>query len=173
MNYNKILQHILDKENNQKKWDQCHFRKIKLINNRAVGTVGEKFVRKILENLNLNFNIPTQQTSWDIEITKSRIEIKTATEDTHGKFQFNHIRHHRSYDAVICIGIAPNNIYFNIYSKADIATEKVGKLVSMEKGANASFKLTKCISELQPINKFEVVLKEFLSERMDPLNIKT
>jgi len=68
-------------------------------------------------------------------------ELKTATEDIGGSFQFNHLRYHREYDAVLCIGIAPSDIYMGSWTKADVATGAAGKLVSMEKGANASYKL--------------------------------
>ena len=55
-------------------------------------------------------------------------ELKTATEDVHGNFQFNHIRHHRVYDAVLCVGISPDAIYFYAWSKADVATGRAGNL---------------------------------------------
>lgn len=52
---------------------------------------------------------------------------------------------------------------FNIYSKADLVTGKAGKLVSMEKGANASYKLTKAKHELFHLDSFGIRLKEFVT----------
>ena len=98
---------------------------------------------------------PSKQSSWDAEIDGKRYEIKTATEDTNGNFQFNHIRHHRDYDGVLCLGIAPNEILFDIWTKAEIATGKAGNLVTMDKGSSATFKLTKKKSDLLPIKQFK------------------
>lgn len=36
----------------------------------------------------------SKQSPWDIEIGGIQFELKTATEDTKGMFQFNHIRYH-------------------------------------------------------------------------------
>ena len=94
------------------------------------------------------------KSSWDAEIDGKRYEIKTATEDTNDNFQFNHIRHHRDYDGVICLGIAPNEILFGIWTKAEIATGKAGNLVTMDKGSSATFKLTKKKADLLQIKLF-------------------
>ena len=103
-----------------------------------------------------------KQSSWDINIGGVKFELKTATEDTGRHFQFNHIRYHRKYDAVLCLGVAPNDLYFGVWSKADIATGKAGNLATMEKGANASYKLTKNPSGLFPIKDFEHTIKDFI-----------
>ncbi len=58
-------------------------------------------------------------------------------------------------------GVTSNNLYFNIWSKADIVTGKVGKLVTMEKVANASYKLTKNALNLKKISDFETILAKF------------
>ena len=87
--------------------------------------------------------------------------MKTATEDTTGNFQFNHIRYHRDYQAVLCLGVSPNDLFFALWSKADVVTGKAGNLVTMEKNANASYKLTKSSKSLIHINEFRVTLEEF------------
>ena len=81
--------------------------------------------------------------------------LKTATEDVGGASRFHHIRCHRPYDALLCIGIAPADIFMGAWSKADVATGRAGHLVSMEKGASASYKLTKKPDQLRPIAAFE------------------
>ena len=81
--------------------------------------------------------------------------MKTASEDVKGAFQFNRIRYHRDYEALLCIGIAPTNIFMGVWSKVDVLTKKAGNLVTMEKGANASYKLTKRPDQLLPIGEFE------------------
>jgi hypothetical protein len=94
------------------------------------------------------------QSPWDIQINGIKFELKTATEDTGDHFQFNHIRYHRQYDAVLCLGVSPDNLYFGVWSKADVSTGKAGTLVSMEKGANASYKLTKSKQHLDTMDVF-------------------
>ena len=77
-----------------------------------------------------------RQSPWDIRIEGVTFELKTATEDVSGSFQFNHIRYHREYEALLCVGISPNQIGFDAWSKAAVATGEAGKLVSMEKGGS-------------------------------------
>ena len=166
MDYKKILSDILEKQKSQDKWHDSYFEKMKLIPLTQRGTVGELFIQKILNNFDIPVDIPPNrnQSPWDIKINQITFEIKIATEDTSNNFQFNHIRYHREYDAVICIGISPNDIFFGIWSKADIATGKAGNLVTMEKGANASFKLTKTQNSLKPISEFKISLNNFLDK---------
>jgi hypothetical protein len=86
-------------------------------------------------------------------------EIKMATEDVSGNFQFNHIRYDYKYDWLLCLGIAPSSILFDIWSKGDVATDKAGSLVSMGGGQNSSFKLTKPKKSLRPIVEFEAKMR--------------
>ena len=141
---------------------------MKSISNTDVGKVGQEFIESLCSHLKIPFNFPTNknnqranQSPWDIRINNINFELKTATEDTTGKFQFNHIRYHRDYNAVLCLGVSPNDLHFNLWSKADIVTGKAGKLVSMEKVANASYKLTKSKKELFHIDLFEVKISDF------------
>ena len=107
-------------------------------------------------------NTKATQSPWDIQICEVKFELKTATEDIGGNFQFNHIRYHREYDAVLCLGVSPNDLYFGLWSKADITTGKAGNLVSMEKGTSASHKLTKKPKDLFPILVFEEKIRGFV-----------
>lgn len=153
------------------KWEDASFKKIKIISNTKVGSVGQAFIEKLCEELEIPCKFPLNpkgkrlsQSPWDIEIAGVQFELKTATEDTTGKFQFNHIRYHRPYQALLCLGVSPENLYFGIWSKADVATGKAGLLVTMEKGANASYKLTKSPSQLYKIDEFKLVIAKFTSE---------
>jgi hypothetical protein len=164
----KLFEDILSCFSNHTKWDEAPFRKIKTISNTKVGSVGQSFIEKLCEDLSIPYIFPTNptgkrltQNSWDIKIYDISFELKTATEDTSGKFQFNHIRYHRPYQGLICLGVSPENLYFGVWSKAGITTGKAGSLVTMEKSANASYKLTKSIDQLHPIIKFQEEIKIF------------
>ena len=102
----------------------------------------------------------SRQSPWDIKINGMTFELKTATEDVSGAFQFNHIRYHREYEALICVGIAPDRIFVGGWSKADVATGKAGTLVSMEKSGSASHKLTKRPEQLNPVREFNELIQK-------------
>ena len=146
---------------NDVKWLDSKFEGIKTLANTHVGTVGQNFVESLCKALELQHEFPMtgskrlNQSPWDIRILGKTFELKTATEDTTRCFQFNHIRYHRPYDAVLCIGVAPDAILFDCWSKADIVTGKAGRLNSMEAGANASYKFPKRRAVLHPISDFE------------------
>jgi len=161
----------LRKNVNNPKWDNGDFIGIKIVSNTKVGSVGQDFIEELCNALSIQCDFPLRkdgtrktQSPWDIEIQGIKFELKTATEDTNGSFQFNHLRYHRPYDAVLCLGVTPNELFFGLWSKADISTGKAGKLVSMEKGANASYKLTKKPRDLFHITEFEQELKIFVKK---------
>lgn len=167
MDFKSTFQQIIKKNKNNPKWDYGDFVEIKKISNTNVGAVGQEFIESVCEELKIPFETPknkknkSARSPWDIKINNIQFELKTATEDTGDKFQFNHIRYHRDYHALLCLGVSPNNLYFNLWSKADVVTKKAGNLVTMEKGANASYKLTKSKHELLPIESFEDTIKLF------------
>lgn len=155
---------------NDKKWIGAKYEGIKIVSNTAVGKVGQTFVESLCTALGLPFTVPTgtlgqrlNQSPWDIAIMGKEFELKTASEDVSGCFQFNHIRYHRPYEAAIFIGIAPDQILFDSWSKADLVTGKAGRLVSMEAGANASYKFTRRPAQLHPITDFETRVRALVA----------
>ena len=152
------------------KWSEGDYIVIKTVSNTKVGSIGQDFIEALCSALSISCAFPLRadgtratQSPWDIQISGIKYELKTATEDTSGNFQFNHIRYHRSYEAVLCLGVTPDKLYFGLWSKADVATGKAGTLVSMEKGANASYKLTKRPQQLMEIKLFGSKIEEFTS----------
>ena len=163
-----ILTDVLGQHANAVKWVGAPFEGIKRVSNSKVGDVGQDLVERLCEAHDFECSFPEaegkrkRQSPWDIEIEGTTFELKTATEDVSGSFQFNHIRYHREYDALLCIGIGPRDIWMGAWSKADVTTGKAGNLVSMEKGANASYKLTKKPDQLFSISEFKRHIVEFL-----------
>ena len=160
-NPNELLQKVLATYADANKWTGQPFEHIRRIPNTKVGDVGQDFVEELCLECGLKHEFPEKpdgtrmrQSPWDIRIEGKAFELKTASEDVGGAFQFNHIRYHREYDALLCVGIAPSSIYVGAWSKAHVATGKAGALVSMEKGANASYKLTKRADQLNKIDVF-------------------
>ena len=155
---------------NHAKWLEAKFSAVKTVSNTHVGRVGQDFVEAVCEALQLPTEFPIDASGkrnlnspWDIKILGKHLELKTATEDVSGCFQFNHIRHHRKYDGVVCIGISPDEVRFGCYTKSEIATGAAGNLVTMDKGSSATFKLTKRKASLHPIVEFESRVRELVS----------
>lgn len=167
-NYKDILLNAIKNNADNLKWASGDFIGIKTVSNTKVGSIGQDFIEGLCKELGIECVFPLRkdksratQSPWDLQINGVKFELKTATEDTNGNFQFNHLRYHRPYDAVLCLGVTPNSLHFGIWSKADIATGKAGTLVTMEKGANASYKLTKRPNQLSPITEFEQSILKF------------
>lgn len=168
INYKQLFTRALLDNHDDSKWGSGEFNGIKTISNTKVGSVGLDFIESLCCELSIRIVFPLKkdesranQSPWDIEINDIKFELKTATEDVNGSFQFNHVRYHRPYDALLCLGVTPNELYFGMWSKADVVTGKAGNLVTMEKGANASYKLTKKPKDLKPITEFSDTINLF------------
>jgi len=138
------------------KWDNQPLQLIKVMPNSTKGDLAEAFI--IEYSKELGFDVKDKRSrlgDYDAEINGMKFEVKMATEDISGHFQFNHIRYDYTYDWLLCLGITPAIILFGIWSKADLVTGKAGALVSMGRGQNASFKLTKPKKSLRPISEFK------------------
>ena len=134
-----------------------------MLPNTNVGRIGEEFIIKMFE-LNGYTKIEEPENKrgdYDVKINNTKIEIKTATMDTSGNFQFNGIRYDTKYDLLIVLGIGPDAIYWHGYTKADVTTGKAGTLVPMAKGVNSSFKLTKPPSALREIEDFNEIIANY------------
>lgn len=150
-----LMNNVMAKYGNDPKWISAPLGGIKILSNTHIGNVGQDFIQQWCQALNLTWERPeSTQSPWDMRIESITFEIKTATEDTSGKFQFNHIRHHRDYQALLVLGIAPSEILFNAWRKGEVWEGKSGRLASMDKDSSATFKLTKKPSELLSITEF-------------------
>ncbi len=156
-----ILLAVIASYSDVDKWNDAMFEGIKRLSNTKVGDVGQDFVESLCDEIGFDCEFPVgpkgrrRQSLWDIKIEGITFELKTATEDVSRSFQFNHLRYHREYEAVLCVGIGPQSIMFDGWSKAAVVTGEAGALVTMGKGANASYKLTKRPDQLRPISDFE------------------
>ncbi|MCY3742888.1 MAG: hypothetical protein OXH00_17885 [Candidatus Poribacteria bacterium] len=150
-----IMQKIIEGYANNPKWLNVPLGGIKTLSNTHVGKVGEDFIKMWCQKHHLKWSSPSStQSPWDIRIESITFEIKSATEDVNGNFQFNHIRRHREYDALLVLGISPNDIRFDAWGKDTVVQDKAGRLATMDKESNATFKMTKKPSDLRPIDHF-------------------
>src|SRR3989344_5975247 len=147
-----------------KKWTDQPHEAFKHLANSSKGDAAEEFIKIYTQALGFKIeNRVSRLGDWDVKIEGKTFEVKCATEDISGSFQFNHIRYDSKYDFLLCLGVTPNNLVFEIWSKGDVVTGVAGNLVSMGKNQNSSFKLTKKISSLQNIRKLQETLKKLLS----------
>jgi len=136
-----------------KKWTGQPYEAFKHLANTSKGDAAEEFIKVYAEVLGFRAEKNKKRLGdWDVKINEKKFEVKCATEDISGSFQFNHIRFDYKYDFLLCLGVTPNNLLFRIWNKGDVATDKAGTMVSMGRGQNSSFKLTKKKSDLFDIN---------------------
>ena len=117
------------------------------------GEIGEEFVRRYLAESKIEVTRGLRTALTDMGILKSHLEIKTASLGANGAFQFNHVRLDRKYNYLLCLGICPKDIVFGIWRKGDVAEGRAGTLVRMAEGQSITFKITKKLSEMRPIQE--------------------
>ena len=151
-----IMQGIIAGYRNNPKWDDAPLGSIKTLSNTHIGDAGQDFVEAWCGHVGLAWEgAGSRQHPWDARIDGITFEVKTATEDVHGNFQFNHIRHHRSYQALLCVGVAPDTVLFDLWRKGAVVEGAADNLVTMDRGSSATWKLTKKRRDLYPMADFE------------------
>jgi len=89
------------------------------------------------------------------------MEHKLATEDSNGVFQFNNIKKDAIYDYVFTLGVSPEDLWFNVwtreYMKSNLTTH-------MSKNGGDSYKFTasKESTHIRPL--FKLTRKNFIRE---------
>ena len=126
------------------------------------GEIGEEFIRRYLAVNGIKTRNGNRTSATDLRVGDVRFEVKTASLGTNGKFQFNHVRLDRDYDYLLCLGICPNKITFNMWRKGIVAENRAGKLVRMAEGQSVTYKLTKKLYEMEPIESLPELLKSTL-----------
>ena len=102
--------------------------------------------------------------AFDIRANGQRIEVKTASEDSKGKFQFNGIKYNGDtpYDLLLLIGIAPNEVFFHICKKDGIPPN----LPMMSKNTPGTHKWTLTSDKMHAVENFAEQANKFLGAPM-------
>lgn len=124
------------------------------------GEIGEEFIRRYLQGRGIQVGNGGRTAKTDLRIGQRRFEIKTASLGANGTFQFNHVRLDRRYDYLLCLGICPHEILFNLWRKGDVAEERAGRLVRMAEGQAVTYKLTKKRFAMLPIDELPTMLAQ-------------
>lgn len=142
------------------KWLRGAFAPIIKVEKGLRGEVGEDFAAAMLqlagykdaEKMTGRSSRKQRKGAFDIRANGRQIEVKTASEDVHGKFQFNGIKYNGDtpFDFLLLIGIAPDEAFFRMYRKGDIPPG----LPMMAKNTPGTHKLTLSPGEMHSLEDF-------------------
>ncbi|WP_150526508.1 hypothetical protein [Roseibium sediminis] len=132
-------------------WQGSALAGYRLLGNTNRGEIGEEFIRQYLRRNDIEASHGIRTSPTDMNVFGKGFEIKTASLGANGTFQFNHIRLDRQYDYLLCLGICPDRIVFNMWRKGEVAEGQAGKLVRMAEGQSITFKLTKKVDTMVDI----------------------
>lgn len=127
------------------------------------GEIGEEFICRYARSAGIEVTKGGRTAKTDILIKTRRFEVKTASLGANGTFQFNHVRLDRNYAYLLCLGICPNDIVFNMWRKGDVAEGRAGSLVRMAEGQAVTYKITKKLSDMMPIDGLPNTLRKELN----------
>ena len=134
-------------------WDGSPMEGYRRLGNTNRGQIGEDFVRRYLDAAGIPVSHGSRVTPTDLLIAGSRFEVKTASMGANGTFQFNHIRLDRTYQYLLCLGIAPSSVVFLAWRKGVVSEGGAGSLVRMAEGQSTTHKLTKRLAEMRPVEE--------------------
>lgn len=140
----------------------------RLLGNTNRGEIGEEFIRRFLALHGLDTGNGGRTSEIDIRLSDRRIEVKTASLGANKTFQFNHVRLDRPYDFLLCLGICPDRVVFNVWRKGTVAEGGAGTLVRMAEGQAVTYKLTKRQDDMHPIEDLPDMLSAAIIEMSAP-----
>lgn len=148
------------------KWTEATLSPFRQVANTNRGDIGEDFLCRYLRRAGVSVVRSATRTEemWDLEIEGRRFEVKTASEDVSGAFQFNHLRLDRAYEYLLCLGVRPEEIQFGVWRKGEVSEGAAGTLVRMAEGQSTTHKLTKSVAALKPIEELPDWVRETLTD---------
>lgn len=154
----RILERLLKSAKVAAKWDGARFRNIKMVGATNVGQVGEQFAVEMLCAAGYKAE-PQKRGEWDIRANGRTMEVKCASEDTNGGFQFNGVRYDTKYDFLLVVGISPESVHFRFYKRRELMELPLAR---MAKNTSGTYKLSRRPANLLPIQNFADEAAKFL-----------
>lgn len=151
MNPVELLVDIIKEHAPEDIWQGSPLIDYRYLGNTNRGEIGEEFVRRYLKEAKIPVSNGSRTALTDMQIAGYAFEVKTASLGANGTFQFNHVRMDRKYEYLLCLGICPEEIVFNMWRKGDVAEGVAGTLVRMAEGQSVTYKLTKKLRDMRPI----------------------
>lgn len=115
------------------------------------GEIGEQFIERYLNHFGIEARNGNRADKTDRRIGTMLLEIKTAGLGANGTFQFNHVRLDRNYHHLICLGVCPDQLVFNMWPENVVRANGAGNLVPMAQDQLVTYKLTKRLEDMRPI----------------------
>ena len=119
-----LLQQVLKEAQNQWLDPDSKYKDIRSLQIDKRGSFGERFFSQTLSKiyyrrLKIEYN-DGDQGDWDLMFNGIKFEIKTASIDVNNKFQTGGIKQDGDYDAILFLGIKPNELYVKFVLKQNI-----------------------------------------------------
>ena len=132
-------------------WQDSPLIGYRMLGNTNRGEIGETFIRRYLEQHGILVGNGNRASQTDLRVGTLLFEVKTASLGANRTFQFNHVRLDRRYDYLLCLGICPHQIVFNMWRKGAVAENRAGTLVRMAEGQAVTYKLTKKLDDMMDV----------------------
>lgn len=158
-----LLADIIREQSPEDIWADSPLIGYRLLGNTNRGEIGEEFVRRYLGNAGFSIGNGNRTSEIDMVIEGHRTEVKTASLGANGTFQFNHVRLDRNYTFLLCLGICPEQIVFNVWHKDDVNDGLAGRLVMMAQDQDITYKITKKLDDMRPVGEMIDTLLERLA----------
>ena len=139
----------------------------RMLGNTNRGAIGEEFIRRFLALNDIEVGNGGRTSRTDLRVAAVRFEVKTASLGANGTFQFNHVRMDRDYDYLLCLGICPNEVVFEMWRKGAVAENRAGTLVRMAEGQAVTYKLTKRLEDMESIAQLPDRIRQAIDEQQE------
>lgn len=164
MNAVDLLVEIIRKHAPKDIWRDSPLIGYRMLGNTNRGEIGEQFIRRFLARNGIEAGNGGRVSRTDLRIGKTAFEVKTASLGADGTFQFNHVRMDREYTYLLCLGICPNAVVFNMWRKGMVAEGGAGALVRMAEGQAVTYKITKKLEDMRPIDHLPALIRQATAE---------
>ena len=151
MNPVDLLVEIIQEHAPKDIWRDSPLLGYRMLGNTNRGEIGEEFVKRYLAENDINATSGSRTKPMDLTVGSLQVEVKTASLGANGTFQFNHVRLDRAYSHLLCLGICPHDVVFNMWRKGVLAEGRAGTLVRMAEGQSVTYKLTKRLEDMEKI----------------------
>lgn len=152
MNSVELLVEIIKEHTPEDIWRGSPLVGYRKLGNTNRGEIGEEFIRRFLTQAGIEVGNGKRTSATDMRISGRRFEIKTASMGANKTFQFNHVRLDRNYQYLLLLGICPKEIVYGMWRKGDVAEGLAGRMVRMAEGQAVTYKITKKLTDLAPID---------------------
>lgn len=159
MNAIALMVEIIQEHSPEDIWQGSPLIGYRSLGNTNRGEIGEEFIHRYLSVAGIAVRKSARTSETDLRIVDQGVEVKTASLGANGTFQFNHVRLDRSYDYLLCLGICPHSIMFNMWRKGEVAENRAGSLARMAEGQAVTYKITKKLADMRPIEELPGFLR--------------